>query len=380
MSGNSFFGYQAGQSQQVPQSGITVGNGAGSFNTCIGYQAGQSTTTGDSNVYIGYQAGAAATTFSQNIVIGAGTSVGAGTNVLIGAGASIGNGTSNVIIGLGASITGHSSTVAIGSTSSGGGNSNVAIGINATSGSGGANVAIGANANSGSASANCVVIGPTAGVAGISATGVTIIGSSAGHANTSGVNTFVGFQSGYTATSANATTTGTGQTCLGWNTGQNVSSATAPNYITCIGYQAQAGASGAVAIGTDSGGNGATSGTANLIVLGTANHTFSTLGKVKIDAHGTTSGALSTVTFSSATGAQVDTSCDRFVVIRTNIVVATDTVAFAISPDNTTYTTLATSTPGVVSSDITTLAVPAAWYVKVTVTGSATITASSVYY
>jgi hypothetical protein len=118
-----------------------------------------------------------------------------------------------------------------------------------------------------------------------SGAGTVSIGNAAGRSNT-GVNTFIGYQSGYTATSANATTTGTGQTCLGWNTGQNVTSATAPNYITCIGYGVQAGASGAVAIGVDSGGTGSSTTTANQFQLGTANHTVNFPGKVSIPTGG----------------------------------------------------------------------------------------------
>ena len=379
MSGNAFFGYLAGQSQQVPQSGIAVGSGAGAFNTFIGYQAGQSTTLGDSNVFIGYQAAQSSVSASSSVVIGASAVSTASKTVVIGASAAAGSSSSIIVIGWSASGAGAQSAVIIGTSATASGSSAVAIGTSASTRGGTSAVAIGTSANSGSGGAG-VVIGASAGQNNLSATGVVFIGNGAGLLNTSGVNTFIGFESGYTATPANATTTGTGQTCLGWNTGQNVTSATAPNYITCIGYSVQAGASGAVAIGTDHTGAGATSGTQDLFVLGTANHTINSLGKVKMIANGTTSGALSTTTFTAGTGKQVDTTCDRNVAVVTNIVVATDTVAYAISPDNVTYTTLGTTTPGVIGTDITTLSVPAGWYVKVSVTGSATVAANSVYY
>ena len=66
----------------------------------------------------------------------------------------------------------------------------------------------------------------------------------------------------------------------------------------------------------------------------------------------------------------MDTTCDRVVAIKVNVIVNTDTAAVALSPDNTTYTTLFTTTPGVVGSDVYNVICPAGWYVKVTVTGS----------
>ena len=98
-------------------------------------------------------------------------------------------------------------------------------------------------------------------------------------ANTTGnYNTGSGYAAGYTATPANATTTANGQTLIGYNTGQ--SSATQVDYITCLGYQALCGASGAVAIGTDNTGAGAVSTVANQIQLGTALHTVNFPGKL----------------------------------------------------------------------------------------------------
>lgn len=93
---------------------------------------------------------------------------------------------------------------------------------------------------------------------------------------------------------ANATTTGSRQTAIGFQTGQG--SATQRDDIVCVGYQAivdgnnaiaigsgtSAGAAGAVAIGKDSAGTSATTTTADEIKLGTALHTTNALGAMKV--------------------------------------------------------------------------------------------------
>jgi hypothetical protein len=209
----------------------------------------------------------------------------------------------------------------------------------------------------GGSSTSAVVIGYQSGVAGLTGAGVTFVGFQSGHANTSGVNTFVGFQSGYTATAANATTTGTGQTCLGWNTGQNVTSATAPNYITCLGYQAQCGANGAVAIGTDSGGTGASTSTANRIQLGTTNHI------VALAASDTSSGATaSTPTFANNTAAQLaQTTKDAMVYL--TVGTAGTAMTIAIGPTSGVANTVVSSSVAT-SGQVYTIRLPAGWFLR----------------
>src|ERR1700693_4660855 len=76
MSGNAFFGFQAGQSQTAMKGDIASGSGGGVSNTFIGYQAGQQNTSGDSNVYVGYLAGQVING-SKNVWIGwSGTFIG----------------------------------------------------------------------------------------------------------------------------------------------------------------------------------------------------------------------------------------------------------------------------------------------------------------
>jgi hypothetical protein len=121
-----------------------------------------------------------------------------------------------------------------------------------------------------------VVIGDSAGQSMRGASRCTFVGAAAGNSNISGINTMLGYQAGYSPAALGttyATTTGTGQTLIGYQTGQAVVSATAPNYITCLGYYTTVGAAGGVAIGTDHTGAGATTSVQDQIVLGTTNHT-----------------------------------------------------------------------------------------------------------
>lgn len=94
--------------------------------------------------------------------------------------------------------------------------------------------------------------------------------------------------------SGNGTTTAQRQTALGAETGQ--SSAVQRNDITVVGYRAlvdgdnatalgsgaSAGASGAVAIGRDSGGTSASTTTTNEFMLGTASHIVRVLGSLRV--------------------------------------------------------------------------------------------------
>ena len=92
-----------------------------------------------------------------------------------------------------------------------------------------------------------------------------------------------------------------------------------------------------------------------------------------------TTGALATVTFVSGTGKQIDTAHDRFLVVPITLNPSganTATVAVALSPDNSTYSALGTTTiPSNASAiagqiQLVSLLVPAGWYVKLTATNA----------
>lgn len=324
VSTNTYIGYQAGQNTAQQASGVASGSGAGQWNTYIGYQAGQGNTSGDSNVAIGYQAnssfagaqpqssvfvgyqagrGAAASLNSVNVGYQAGFSAsGGGQNsqaVTIGAFAGTNsNVTAGVTIGYLAAYLGFSGTnaVIIGSSCcrNGSGSNSVAIGsLAGGNGAGtmnnGSGVIIGYQAGGGSGTGvmtntNGVAIGFQAcGLATVTNTNGVAIGSNAGYSQTAGSNVIVGYYAGYgpgaSQTTANATTSGTGQTLIGYQTGQ--ASSTAVSYITCLGWETTVGASGGVAIGTDHTGAAATTSTQDEIALGTANHTVHFFGGLK---------------------------------------------------------------------------------------------------
>lgn len=116
---------------------------------------------------------------------------------------------------------------------------------------------------------------------------------------------------------ANATTTGAFQTCIGRGAGQGTT--TQVDAITCIGAYAvasganataigsatSAGAAGAVAIGRDSGGTGASTTTANEIKVGTANHTTNIIGNASIGGSGKTLGFFGATPAAKPTGVAV---------------------------------------------------------------------------
>lgn len=103
------------------------------------------------------------------------------------------------------------------------------------------------------------------------------------------------------------------------------------------------------------------------------------LGGTLAITRGITSGALSTVTLTSGTGAQVDTASDRELHVPVTLnasAVNTATVVVALSPDNVTYSTLCTLTAPSNASAIAgqiadaSVYVPAGWYVKMTATNA----------
>lgn len=214
----------------------------GSQNTAIGAQSAEALTTGAQNAAFGVAALNSAVTSPDNTALGfsamshyTGT---AGNNTAVGADAMYG-------------VAGQST-----------GDYNTAVGSNALQAftTGNQNTAVGYQAAySTTAGAFHAVLGYQALYAGTTGTGSTVVGFQAGYNPGGGTNT------------GNATTTGAGQTLIGAETGQT--SSTQVSYIACFGYRATAGAAGAVAIGTDHTGAGATTGTQDEIKLGTANHT-----------------------------------------------------------------------------------------------------------
>jgi hypothetical protein len=98
-----------------------------------------------------------------------------------------------------------------------------------------------------------------------------------------------------------------------------------------------------------------------------------------------TAGALPTVTLSSATGAQVSTTRDVnvYVPLASDATNNAATCAVALSPDNTTYTTVATVSVAAAINNLGALTlmksirVPAGWYIKLT-TSRMTIGAAGV--
>jgi hypothetical protein len=268
------------------RSGIRIGAASGVGTVCIGAGTPQATDTSGTATAIGYSAGYGGNSTFNGVAIGyqAGSNVnGAFNGVAIGyqAGSNVSAASNGVAIGSLAGSGDHAANygVAIGvlaGASSSAASNGVAIGYYAGFGGSAAynGVAIGYRAGYGAvAASNGVAIGCFAGFSGSAAYNGVAIGYYAGYSGTVGSNTMVGYQSGYTPSGTNATTTATGQTLIGYNTGQ--ASAIQVNYITCLGHQATAGASGAVAIGVDHNGTSATTSVQDEIKLGTAAHTVS---------------------------------------------------------------------------------------------------------
>lgn len=154
---------------------------------------------------------------------------------------------------------------------------------------GGQNVGVGASALYGCLTGQNVAAGFQALFSACGAVN-TAIGYQALRSATGDTNVAIGGSAGYKPNNvtANATTSGSSQTLVGYQTGQ--ASTTQVSYITALGYRARVTAAGGVAIGTDSGGAGALSTAANEIALGTANHLTTILGRL-VTAVGTTAKA-----------------------------------------------------------------------------------------
>lgn len=111
--------------------------------------------------------------------------------------------------------------------------------------------------------------------------------------------------------------------------------------------------------------------------VGSSNNTFYGIHHASTSSP-ITSGALPTVSLSSGTGAQVSTARDVYLsasITYTPTAGASATCVVAISPDNTTYSTLVTETVPLGTAldsfvKATTIVVPAGWYVKLTTTNA----------
>jgi hypothetical protein len=162
---NSFMGYQAGKS-----------NTTGSWNTFIGYQAGM-TNTGSDNTFIGYQAGRAHQFGGGNVYIGS------------KAGGNAQNGVQNIVIGESAGFN----TI--------NGFKNIFIGFMAgnQNTSGYNNLFIGSSSGQNNTTGNRnIFIGDSSGFSNIGGFGNTFFGIKSGFNNTGGYrNLYMGYMSGY---------------------------------------------------------------------------------------------------------------------------------------------------------------------------------------
>tara|TARA_R100001594_G_scaffold45493_1_gene78391 strand:- start:1345 stop:4239 length:2895 start_codon:yes stop_codon:yes gene_type:complete len=222
------------------------------YNTAIGHQASKEMTTGERNTFIGYRAN------SEGVTTGQGANVGVGYQ----AGQDITSAVGSVLMG---SNSGYNITE---------GNYNTCIGmdtgkslITATN-----NTLIGRAAGASVTSNQNTMIGDSAGFEITSGAGHTLVGYQAGYGlddsgggagtghTTGDHNTAVGFQAGKLmqeacadntyigAYSGNVTTTGTENTCLGYNT--DIQDATATNQIV-IGNNIVGTADNAVHLGNN---------------------------------------------------------------------------------------------------------------------------------
>ena len=236
-----------------------------SYNTAVGYNALQFGNP-DHCVAVGYDALRACTTGFRNVGIGThalDNTTSGGENTAVGDTTLAANttGVENTAIG----------TYAIHANTTG--RENVGIGYFAlyTTVTGNYNVAVGVGAlGAQDGTADNLGIGYYAGGAVTTAASSVFLGSSAGNKPNN--------------VAGNATTTGTRQTCVGYQTGQG--SATQRTDIVAVGWRAvvdgngaiaigastNAGAHGAVAIGQDHTGAAASTTTQNVIALGTALH------------------------------------------------------------------------------------------------------------
>ncbi len=229
---NVFIGYGAGESvtPDVPTAGD------GESNTFMGFDAGNSTTTGAWNSFFGREAGKNNTTGEDNTHIGdvAGrANTTADGRTMVGAGAGYGNsGATNTFVGAYAGFTNSSGTAS-------------------------------------------VLIGHNAGRQSTSASRVVMLGNLAGRYATANDNTLIGYQSGQAASGVGQLT-GTDNTFLGYQTGMVTTSGADNVFIGDSAAIANTTGTDNVFVGSAAGDNN-TTGARNIIIgSGTDNLTATT--------------------------------------------------------------------------------------------------------
>ena len=289
---NVFIGYQAGMQQTSGSGSINIGNLAGqvdssSPNTIIGSGAFASSnnSSSGSNVIVGYEAGGSinSANSTDNVILGRGAGGGGGAefteNIAIGSYALDGTGsnasTGQVAIGHYAlsAVTSGGLNTAVGyqsgdSVTTGGGNtlfgyrtgtevtdghSNTLIGAEAQKDNNVSEVvAIGERAGLYNSATQNVFVGNEAGRISSTGTGQTYLGYNSGYYALGNNNTFVGKNSGKGGTTSSPYSTGTDNTAIGYealasyttgkeNTGVGrgaLTSVTTGNYNTAVGFSA----------------------------------------------------------------------------------------------------------------------------------------------
>jgi hypothetical protein len=329
-------------------------------NTAFGYQAGAANTTGGITAF-GYNAlmsnvtagGTGATDEQSNSAFGMNAlrlNTSGIQNTAVGGAALCNNttGQNNVAVG----------SMALECNSTGSNNTGVGWGVLLYNATGADNTALGAQVMS------------AAGFSGSNNTGVgfqalnscstgslnVAVGGNAGQNLTTGsYNTLVGIGAGWAGYGFGSTVTGSENVFIGY--GASPGNSSDPSHCTAIGCQATCIGNGSVAIGRDSGGNGAAATVANQIMLGTANHT------VYRAATNTSSGATaSTPTIANtATGVQMNATKDVMLYLTCSL--AGTGFTLKIGPTSTPAYTLVNNV-AVTVGDCFAVRVPGGWYVS----------------
>jgi hypothetical protein len=323
-----------------------VGYQAGAANTtgwitAIGYQALLSNTTGgttdaSSNTAVGIHALELNTTASYNTAVGGAALYNNSTgqnNVAVGSTALEGNTTASNNTGVGSAVLLHNAT----------GAANTALGsqvMSAAGFSGSNNTGVGFQALASCSTGSLNVV----------------VGNSAGQILTTGsYNTLVGVSAGWAGYGLGSTVTGSNNTFIGEGAGPGDSSD--PSHCTAIGSQASCIGNGSVAIGRDSGGNGAAATVANQIMLGTANHT------VYRAATNTASGATASTPTIANTGVGVQVNATKDVMLYLTCSLAGTAFTLKIGPTSAPAYTLVNNV-AVTIGDCFSVRVPGGWYVS----------------
>jgi len=303
---NTFLGYKAGYSNTSGNYNTFIGNYAGydntsaNYNTFIGKSAGSSNTTAEHNTFVGYQAGYLNTTGTYNCFFGDGSGYSNTTgfsNIFIGFDAGVSNSTghSNTFIGdiAGSSNTtgslntfigqsaGDSNTIGEGNTFVGEGagryntegafSSFLGCGAGYSNTTGGSNAFIGFYAGSlNTTGTNNVFMGIYAGNSNTTGSYNTFLGSYAGKSNTTAhYNVFIGYRAGYT------NTTGVYNTFIGYRAGYSNTIGTSNTFLGRQAGNANSEGTSNIFIGELSGSSN-TTGSANTFIGYRAGYTNTT--------------------------------------------------------------------------------------------------------